>query len=66
MQIILNSERHELRRPMTVKELLDELELDDRRVAVEINRRILKKSEFEQVSVSEGDNLEVVHFVGGG
>ena len=66
MQIILNSERHELRRPMTVKEVLDELELDHRRVAVEINRRILKKSEFEQVSVSEGDNLEVVHFVGGG
>lgn len=66
MQINLNSEPHELAGPLTVKELLEQLELDDRRVAVEVNRRILKKSEFESVSVSDGDSLEVVHFVGGG
>jgi thiamine biosynthesis protein ThiS len=66
MQITLNSQRHELAGPITVKDLLEELELDQRRVAVELNRRILKKSEFNNVTVSDGDNLEVVHFVGGG
>jgi thiamine biosynthesis protein ThiS len=66
MQITLNSEARDLAGPMTVKELLVELGLDEGRVAVEINRRILKKDEFDEVSVSDGDNLEVVHFVGGG
>ena len=66
MHIIINGERRELEGPMTVQILLEHLELDSRRVAVEINRRILKRAEFETVSVSEGDQLEVVHFIGGG
>lgn len=66
MQIRVNGELRELRRPTTVGALLAELEVDGRRVAVEVNRRILKRVEFDQVQLAEGDVLEVVHFVGGG
>jgi thiamine biosynthesis protein ThiS len=66
MRIIINGEHRELDGPMTVKALLEQLELDSRRVAVEINRRILKRPDFDEVTVSDGDRLEVVHFVGGG
>jgi thiamine biosynthesis protein ThiS len=66
MHIVINGERRELDGPMTVKILLEHLELDSRRVAVEINRRILKRVEFDAVTLTDGDQLEVVHFVGGG
>lgn len=66
MHIVINGERRELGSPVSIRELLEELEVDARRVAVELNRRILKRTEFDQVKVSEGDELEVVHFVGGG
>ena len=66
MNVIINGERRELPGRLTVEALIEHLELDSRRVAVEINRRILKRAEFGDVTVREGDELEVVHFVGGG
>jgi sulfur carrier protein len=66
MQILLNGETRELPAALSVLGLLDELELDPGRVAVELNRRILKRSEFERVTVTSGDRIEVVTFVGGG
>lgn len=66
MQIRLNGEPKNLDKGIPISVLLDELGLDRDRVAVELNRRILKRSEFEDVSVDEGDEVEVVTFVGGG
>ncbi len=66
MQVTINGERRELAGPMTVSSLLKQLRIDARRVAVELNRRILKRDEFDDAAVSDGDELEVVHFVGGG
>ena len=66
MQVTINGERRELAGPTTVGSLLKELKIDDRRVAVEHNRRILKRAELEEATLSDGDELEVVHFVGGG
>ncbi len=66
MHITINGERRELSGPMTVSSLLKQLRIDGRRVAVELNRRILKRDEFDDAAVSDGDELEVVHFVGGG
>ena len=64
--ITINGERLELPGSTTDEALLKELGLETRRVAVELNRRILKRAEPSKVSVTEGDSLEVVHFVGGG
>lgn len=66
MNIILNGERHELDRAVSVAELLAKLDIDPRRVAVEHNLTILKRQRFSEVTVGDGDTVEIVNFVGGG
>jgi thiamine biosynthesis protein ThiS len=51
---------------MSVLQFLQSLEIDSRRVAVEYNRGILPKSSYETTVLQDGDQLEIVHFVGGG
>lgn len=50
----------------TVEELLDVLEYNGKRVAVELNENIVPKAEYGNTAVSDGDKLEIVRFVGGG
>jgi thiamine biosynthesis protein ThiS len=66
MTIILNGERTEVAGPLTVTELLSRLEIDARRVAVEHNIVVLKRAAFDETIVREGDQVEIVNFVGGG
>jgi sulfur carrier protein len=66
VQITLNGEPYQLEQPLSVAELLDQLEVDARRVAIEYNLSILKRYAFPQTIISEGDRLEIVNFVGGG
>ena len=66
MTITLNGDRIELNGPLTITELLSHLEIDARRVAVEHNVIVLKRSAFDETVVREGDQVEVVNFVGGG
>ena len=66
MRITLNGDAHELAGPLTVSELLARLEIDPRRVAVEHNLVVLKRDLFDRTTVSEGDEIEIVNFVGGG
>jgi thiamine biosynthesis protein ThiS len=66
LTIILNGDPHEVTRPLTVSELLAQLEIDSRRVAVEHNLIVLKRATFDDVVVHEGDQVEIVNFVGGG
>ncbi|MGH9320504.1 MAG: sulfur carrier protein ThiS [Vicinamibacteria bacterium] len=66
MRIRLNGESHPLSRRTSIQALLDDLGLDSGRVAVELNRRILKRAEFREAQVEDGDEVEVVTFVGGG
>lgn len=66
MTITLNGEPFELSGPLTVTELLSHLEIDARRVAVEHNITVLKRTAFDDTLVREGDQVEIVNFVGGG
>ena len=66
MTITLNGEPFELAGPLTVSELLGRLEIDARRVAVEHNLVVLKRAAFDDTIVREGDQVEIVNFVGGG
>jgi thiazole synthase len=50
----------------TIAEMLAELGLDARKVAVERNLAIVPRSTFSEVRVEDGDKFEIVHFVGGG
>ena len=66
VNIILNGERFELERPVTVSKLLEQLNIDPRRVAVEHNLVVLKRAAYDSTLLKEGDEVEVVNFVGGG
>jgi thiamine biosynthesis protein ThiS len=50
----------------TVKELLESLDIDSKRVAVELNMEILPKADYLTRTIADGDRIEIVHFVGGG
>lgn len=66
MQITVNGELRRLERPTTVSELLDALQLGERRVAVEHNGEILPRSRHAATPLADGDELLVVHAIGGG
>ena len=66
MKITLNGDLLEVAGPLTVSELLARLEIDARRVAVEHNLVVLKRTTFDETVVNAGDQIEVVNFVGGG
>jgi thiamine biosynthesis protein ThiS len=66
LNLIVNGEPRAFDRRMTVAALINALELDLRKVAVERNREIVPRSTYAQVALSTGDILEIVHFIGGG
>jgi len=64
--IKLNGESFALPAALSVSELLTQLKIDSRRVAVELNLVVLKRASFDTTVVKEGDEVEIVNFVGGG
>jgi thiamine biosynthesis protein ThiS len=66
MTITLNGDRHEIAAPLSVSELLRQLEIDARRVAVELNLAVVKKAAYDSSVITDGDEVEIVNFVGGG
>jgi thiazole synthase len=66
LRLSLNGESRAFPSPLTVAELLRQLELDPAKVAVERNLEIVPKSAYQRADLSEGDRLEIVHFIGGG
>ena len=66
MTIKLNGDPHELEQPLSVSALLAQLEIDARRVAVELNLAVVKKAAYDSSIVTDGDEVEIVNFVGGG
>jgi thiazole synthase len=66
MTISLNGEPHELAGPLTLAALLAQLNIDPRRVAVEHNLSVVKRAHYDSTQIEDGDQIEIVNFVGGG
>ena len=66
MQVQVNGERHELRDESLLSDLLKELSLALERVAVELNSQVVRRKEWPNTILRDGDRVEIVHFVGGG
>jgi thiamine biosynthesis protein ThiS len=66
IRVQLNGKERQVERGLTVDALLESLELHPGMVVVELNREILERGKYGAVGVSEGDTIELVHFVGGG
>ena len=66
MSVVINGENREITSPITVTILLRDLGLDARKIALEHNLEIVPRSAYDKTLVSDGDRLEIVHFIGGG
>jgi thiamine biosynthesis protein ThiS len=66
VKIALNGEEKEIESGLSIGALLEELKIRPARVVVELNRRIVPRDAYGATPLSEGDKLEIVHFVGGG
>jgi thiamine biosynthesis protein ThiS len=66
IEIVVNGEGRSVAPDLNVATLLGELGLDPARVAVELDRRIVRRSQWEETPVLAGAKLEIVQFVGGG
>ena len=65
-RIVVNGESREVRAGETIAGLVRTLELDPGRLAIELDRRIVKRTAWAATALSEGARLEIVQFVGGG
>ncbi|HTQ55209.1 MAG TPA: sulfur carrier protein ThiS [Bryobacteraceae bacterium] len=66
IQIVVNGETRTLAAGQTIRQLLLDLGLDPARVAVELDRHIVKPPQWEATALADGARLEIVQFVGGG
>lgn len=66
IRVRLNGKERDVHAGHTVRSLLESLELHPSLVVVELNKEILARDAYAATPVQEGDNLELVHFVGGG
>lgn len=65
-QITVNGEARPVLNPMTVGDLVAEMALDARQVAIELNRTIIPRSQYAATAINAGDAIEIVRFIGGG
>ena len=66
VKILINGEEKDLPGSISVSDLLDRFELPSQRVAIELNKNVIRKRDWSETPVNDGDRIEVVHFVGGG
>ena len=66
MEIFVNGESKCCTEPASLAQFIHQLGMKSDRVAVELNREIVPRAQWEATQLHEGDRLEIVHFVGGG
>ena len=66
MRIFLNGEDRELSGTPSLAELITQLDLPAARIAVELNREVVRRSDWGSTMLKDEDRIEIVHFVGGG
>ena len=66
MTIRVNGEPLEVAAPITISALLADLKIDPRLVVVEHNLVVIKRDKYDAVVINDGDEIEIVNFVGGG
>ena len=64
--IQLNGESREVRDRSTLNDLVSELSLAPARIAIELNHLVVRRDQWAETTLAEGDRIEIVHFVGGG
>lgn len=66
MNIILNGQNKKIDDSTNIEKLLISLNLDNKRLAVEVNQEIIPRADFDRFTLSELDKVEIVQAIGGG
>ena len=66
MEIHVNGQPHQLAESTTLAELVNQLDLEPRHIAIEVNLKLIPRADHVHYRLSDGDRLEVVTLVGGG
>lgn len=66
MHVYVNGESREVAENPSLAELISLLDLPAARIAVELNREVVRRGQWDETILNEGDRIEIVHFVGGG
>jgi len=66
LRVYVNGEPRELNQPLTLAELVAELDLPPARIAIELNRAVVRRNDWSATTLNDEDRIEIVHFVGGG
>ena len=66
MKVFLNGEARDVPNGFNLEQLLLHFSLPSQRVAIELNKGVVRRKDWAEVKVSESDKIEVIHFVGGG
>ena len=66
MKVFVNGESRELSGSPSLADLITQLELPATRIAVELNREVVRRNDWSGTMLNENDRIEIVHFVGGG
>ncbi len=66
MKVIINGETKEIVNRVSLSELLRHFSLPDERIAIELNKEVVRKKDWENIKINDTDKIEIIHFVGGG
>ena len=66
MRVYVNGEAKEISSPISLAELITQLDLPAARIAVERNLAVVRRNDWSTTVLQDGDRIEIVHFVGGG
>jgi sulfur carrier protein len=66
MKVLINGETKEITGQFNLRELLNEFALPAERIAIELNKEVVRKRDWENILIKDADRIEIVHFVGGG
>jgi sulfur carrier protein len=66
LRILVNDELLDVPNDLSLQELVGRLTLPAERLAIELNRQVVRRADWSQTELREEDRIEIVHFVGGG
>jgi len=66
LRVYVNGDSKELSTPISLAELITQLDLPAARIAVELNRSVVRRTDWSTTLLQDDDRIEIVHFVGGG
>lgn len=66
MKVFINGETREIQNETNLSDLLKQLSLPSERIAIELNKEVVRRKDWETIRIRDADKIEIVHFVGGG